>query len=40
MKLILYHGTSEENARKIEKEGFISDKKYKKKIRKVVALNP
>jgi hypothetical protein len=27
-KLILYHGTSEENAKMIEKEGFKSDKKY------------
>jgi diacylglycerol kinase family enzyme len=28
MKLILYHGTSEENAKKIEKEGFVTDTKY------------
>lgn len=27
-KLILYHGTSEKNARKIMKEGFIPDKSY------------
>lgn len=27
-KLILYHGTSEENAKLIEKEGFITGKKY------------
>jgi len=33
MKLILYHGTSEENAKQIEKEGFVSDKKYNWKVK-------
>lgn len=33
MKLILYHGTSKENANKIEKEGFITDKKYNWKVK-------
>ncbi len=28
MRLILYHGTSEDNAKKIEKEGFVTDKSY------------
>ena len=32
-KLILYHGTSAENARIIKKEGFASDKKYNWKIK-------
>jgi len=33
MKLILYHGTSEKNAKMIEKEGFVSDKKYNWKVK-------
>ncbi len=32
-KLILYHGTSESNGKKIMKEGFIPDKKYNWKIK-------
>ena len=28
MKLIMFHGTSAENANRIEKEGFVADKKY------------
>jgi hypothetical protein len=32
-KIILYHGTSEANAKKIEKEGFILGKKYNWKIK-------
>jgi hypothetical protein len=33
MKLILYHGTSEKNAKQIEKEGFVSGKKYNWKVK-------
>jgi hypothetical protein len=33
MKLIFYHGTSEENAKRIEKEGFVPDKKYNWKVK-------
>jgi hypothetical protein len=32
-KIILYHGTSEELAKKIEKEGFVPDKKYNWNVR-------
>lgn len=32
-KLILYHGTSEKKARKIEKEGFVPDKTYNWKVK-------
>lgn len=32
MKLILFHGTSAENAKEIEKNGFVSDKKYNWKV--------
>ena len=31
--MILYHGTSESNGKKIMKEGFIPDKKYNWKIK-------
>jgi hypothetical protein len=33
MKIILYHGTSAENAKRIEKKGFIPDKKYNWRIK-------
>lgn len=33
MKIILYHGTSEKNAKQIEKEGFKTDKKYNWQIK-------
>lgn len=32
-KLILYHGTSEKNAKQIEKEGFVVGKKYNWKVK-------
>ena len=31
--MILYHGTSDHNARKIEKEGFVPDEKYNWKVK-------
>lgn len=33
MKLILYHGTSEKNAKQIQKEGFVADKHYNWKLK-------
>jgi hypothetical protein len=33
MKLILYHGTSRRNALKIEREGFLTDKKYNWRVK-------
>ena len=33
MKLILYHGTSEKNAKQIEKEGFVPDTKHNWKVK-------
>ena len=33
VKMIFYHGTSEENAKRIEKEGFVPDRKYNWKVK-------
>ena len=32
-KIILYHGTSMKNAKRIEKEGFVPDKRYNWKVK-------